>query len=166
MANQGGFVAGLEQQYAVFAGTFQGLGDALRTETDLTDEQIKKLQWEEFGEQARGLADAYIRLGLEVPPVIQALLDYGDALEDTSEATTAATEGVDQYSDSILRLIERYGLVGHAADVFGQAMQSGGGFVQGVKDQALGLVGAMHAFFNDLGENTNLSLVEFDPGGT
>ena len=160
MMSQGGIVSGLQAQFASFMGTFTGLGEALREETDLTDEQIKQLQWEEFGDHAQGLANAFKRLGLEVPPALQELLDYGAGLEDTSEVTTTATSEIDQYSDSIIRMIRAYGLVGDEAHVFAQAMQSSGSFVQDAKNNALTFLGAMNGIFEDLRDNTNLSLLE------
>ena len=81
MANQKGIVAGLGDAWAGFSGTIVGFGKTLQEETDLTTEQIQRLAWREFGDQAQVLAAGYHELGKELPPLLGQILDFGEGLE-------------------------------------------------------------------------------------
>ena len=81
MESQKGIVAGLEDVWAGFSGSILGFGKMLEKETDLTTEQIQRLAWREFGDQAQELAAGYHKLGLELPPLLQLILDFGEGLE-------------------------------------------------------------------------------------
>ena len=106
MESQKGIVGGLEDGMAGFLGTIVGFGETLRKETDLTDDQIQNLAWEQFGAQARELAEAYQRLGLELPPLLQQILDFGNGLEGLNQFTLEAIETIGIQENAIGGLVE------------------------------------------------------------
>ena len=92
MQHEGGIVAGMQTQYASLAGAMHGFTQSLIDDTNLTSDEIMALKWDTFGSQAQDIADGFARLGLDIPPVIQALLDYGATLEAVRAATEEAGE--------------------------------------------------------------------------
>ncbi len=137
MESQKGIVAGLEDVWAGFSGTIIGFEKMLREETDLTTEQIQNLAWKEFGDQARELAAAYQELGLELPPLLQLILDFGQGLEQAETAleqvaisgSTLVSEIAsisDLFTEFTLKNVESYGLQENAI----------GGLVEMIKEWA------------------------------
>ena len=127
MESQTGIVGGLEEGMAGFLGTVVGFGETLRAETDLTDDQIQRLGWEMFGDQARELAAGFELLGLEIPPLMQMILDFGDAFN--------------AFSDEVMMAAESIGVASENMDIFGAAYLSGASTLGTLQERTAALSG-------------------------
>ena len=127
MDSQKGIVGGLQEGMAGFLGTVVGFGETLRAETDLTDDQIQRLGWEMFGDQARELAAGFEALGLELPPLMQMILDFGDAFN--------------AFSDEVMMAAEAIGVASENMDTFGTAYLSGASTLGALQERTAALSG-------------------------
>ena len=127
MDSQKGIVGGLQEGMAGFLGTVVGFGETLRAETDLTDDQIQRLGWEMFGDQARELAADFEALGLELPPLMQMILDFGDAFN--------------AFSDEVMMAAEAIGVASENMDTFGTAYLSGASTLGALQERTAALSG-------------------------
>ena len=124
---------------AGFLGTVVGFGETLRAETDLTDAQIQSLGWEMFGDQARELAASYEALGLELPPLLQMILDFGDAFN--------------AFSDEVMMAAESVGVASENMDTFNTAYLSGASTLGNLQERTAALSGQMAGLMSVLLEN-------------
>ena len=139
MDSQKGIVGGLQEGMAGFLGTVVGFGETLRAETDLTDAQIQSLGWEMFGDQARELAASYEALGLELPPLLQMILDFGDAFN--------------AFSDEVMMAAESVGVASENMDTFNTAYLSGASTLGNLQERTAALSGQMAGLMSVLLEN-------------
>ena len=139
MDSQKGIVGGLQEGMAGFLGTVVGFGETLRAETDLTDAQIQSLGWEMFGDQARKLAASYEALDLELPPLLQMILDFGDAFN--------------AFSDEVMMAAESVGVASENMDTFNTAYLSGASTLGNLQERTAALSGQMAGLMSVLLEN-------------